>query len=882
MKRALFLLLALAVLSGAFVLLFSDPGAAPQVDPEGAAAHAAQHVPGELQPGEAARPPAADGIVGRSETVAPSAGDTAQASADDRSLLTVRVLRQDTREPLPHAAVDVLEPRPEQERELSEAFFTGTKPDDLFARYGKRYTADARGEVRVPQPSEFAVFAGARDDLYGVARWNRGEASEGAALELELAPDPVVRIRVRDERGTPVPGVPVSIRLGGNNNFSFDVARQPTGPEGIAEFRHVAAFTRVVTPFESADFLAALAVLLPQPVSFKFDFAQLPAEPIELVLPPTGSVRVRLLDVDGKAYAARQLVALSIARSNPEDDDDFLAPGMPGFDAAVAIAEGGAVSYPFVGLGLMLQASAQFPEAPKASQARAAGPQRAGEAVEFELRRDVDFLLLIAQILHDEKPVAERDFMVRVIRSSEEGEWDESKGARTDAEGRVRVGVLANETAGEAVRIEWRLQSPPGEPMLFAETRVERLEVGEVDLGVLRLQPAPILAAGIVLGPDGAPLPSAGVVAMRKRVWGEAPDQFHWEGMWSTQVQAARDGRFTIYGTWTEPELRLQAHAPSLREVQVDVVPGARDVRMQLGAAATLGGRLLVDPGVDIGSLYLELRLDGLAEDDREGSIGAGVDRDTGRFTFQGARPGTGTLRIRPQSFQVAEDAIFELAGVQIGGPPDPRLDPIDLRGRLHGCMLQVVGEGGGTINEVQAWPTRRPEETNHGWRGRVSVLSLEPLGEIVVLAPGWRETRFTPTGPEATVELRRGLQVQVTTDATAVLRAGKRLGCFLVHEDGGGSWARGARLPFDDGGTATLTVSAPGVYRVEFLISADQGLPSDPDSWWGFSWVQRDDAEVQRITVEDAGGLQSFRVAPPPAERLDEAIRNLESEVED
>ncbi len=853
---------------------------------------------GHLNPRVAAGTPAAPGAISdaaserqeiqRSGAAVPESGASGAAAAAAGDSLQVQVVLRETGAPVPGARVQVLAPTEEMSAEIESAFFTGTTLEALFEQFGTSRTADAEGRARVPRPTDMALVAASKGDLYCVLELNEEyePLSAESVLRLEIETEPALRIRVRDQTARPVAGVTVALRVGDGDDFSFDLMRVNTDAEGVGTLPHARAFSRAFSPSEDASIHAAIVAVLLEAARVPLDLEKIPAEPVDLVLPPTGAVRVRLQDSAGNPLREELPVALSRARENPEDDDDWLAPGMPGFGASTALGTNGEVLFPFVGLGLVIQVSALFPGAPKATTVQARGPTQPGESVEVVLREALDYPILLAALRDaQDAPVSGRAVTVQVMHSNADGSWDEAQHLEADEDGHVRLPLLL-ERESASLAIEWSVRGDDGDPPLIGRSDLARLPVpGENDLGVIRLVAAPVLAAGRVVGPDEAPIAGAQVTPSRRTRYGEDPEEFYWESVGSLRTQTAADGRFTLYGPWNEPELQLEAEAKGLLSASLTTRAGARDIEIRLGAAAALEGRVVADAGVNLDAIQVSLRYPDMPlTDDPDGhDASVGVDSDTGRFRFQPAPPGVADLVLEVRRLLPPGEPLLVIPSVQVGGPPDARLDPVDLRGKLHGCRIHVTGEGGVPLERFDAWPVANPDQAGGGWLGHVEVISLQPLGEVSVNSPGWREVRFTPTGPEAEVVLPRGYEVRILTAAGAVLHGDRRLACFLMPESGGIAWMRGTSMVFDDSGVALLQVSNAGPYLIEFFLT--DGAEDDlfRPHGWDFNWIPRADEEpAARILVEDTNRTQSFRAEAPPAKRIAEVAAGRHGEAAD
>ena len=196
---------------------------------------------------------------------------------------------------------------------------------------------------------------------------------EPGPVVLELTPDPPVRVRVVGEDGRPVAGVPVVLYPPENSEDGLDDEGGPraiTGPDGIAELR--ARERR--GPLRSGAFVA-LVILAREQVEAPVDLAQLPVEPIELRLPPTGSVAVRLVDPRGEPWKDRSELHVGLSKRTRAE----IGEAVGRIDALHATTSDGEELFEHVGLGIELSAWAATMtfEEPRRGRCRTAGRGRA-------------------------------------------------------------------------------------------------------------------------------------------------------------------------------------------------------------------------------------------------------------------------------------------------------------------------------------------------------------------------------------------------------------------------------------------------------------------------------------------------------------------------
>jgi hypothetical protein len=832
---------------------------------------------GAQPPPEAAPPSTQEPAVGRTDVrtdATPEGGLAAYAGP----WLLIEVVRGEPALPAPNASVWVLTPEQSRQQELMMAFLTGLSVPELLAAHGTAHRADAAGRLRVPLPTEHGLIAAELDDGFVMNEWEPTTADgKDRELQLALAPSGAVEVLVVDESDRPLAGAPVSIRFG-DENFQLDFLRAATGADGIARMEHVTAFLQTFSPGADMPCSVALTSPLPEPVAAPLDLEEPPSEPIRLVMPVHGRIEVEARRADGSRPEDGLVVFLSVPRATAEDDDDFFIPGLPGFESIAARTAGGVATFAYVGLGMDFMATAVFADAPEASRVLGRGPERAGESVRLVLAETRDYPVLTGTLLGpDGRPLAGRSAELRIPSQENQYGMEASRTVVTGPDGGFRLAMRSNEMIPFEQPAEFAIAGDAAQGALLAEFRIPPLRAGENPVGELRARAAPVLAAGRVLGADGAPVPGATVCPMRWIQWDEDdPANGQWVENWEQRQDCAADGAFLLHGSAPSGSLRLLAQAPGHLRKEFETTAGTEALVIRLDAGGALRGRVLADPGVPLDDLVLTLIVPGTDPED-DGQRWGGIDADDGDFAFDGLRPGLGTLTISASWNSHDDEPLVRIEGIAVGpgAAADPRLDPIDLRGRLHACRLKVRTEDGAPIEEIQAWLADAPETQFHGRNGEVTVIAPRPPGRLVISAEGFRRATLDATQAEHEVVLRRGPEVVLAVAPGAARFEDVILGVQLVRYGEDSDWAGQARGYFAADGTLRLRVQEPGEYGAIFIAVRGEAL--EPDAW-GFTWIGPEvDGEYERFTIADAGGAQRIALTPPSAARVLEALANSE-----
>lgn len=759
-RTALLLLLAVAVLGGGLVaalLLGTDAGDAREAaTPRALARDEAAPAPARpLAPsGEADEPgptPAPTAV--EPDRAALDAAGAVVDEAPDVLVLVVRAAADGAA--LPGAVVHCAEDPDLREHWAAARGRANPDTEAALERLGRRYEADENGEIEVPAPRATAYAVARAGELYGAARFARD--ADGGRVELLLHPDRHVAIRVRDAAGAPVADVPVGVALRTGNWEHLAWTARTDGEEGLAVARH---FHELFGAYlDHGSLYARLAFPLADPEAVLLPPDELPREPVELTLPPTGAVLVELQQADGSPFAGACRVELSV------DPGGRLGARHP-THALELDGDGEPARYDFVGLGLELVASARTRDGWKLVSERFAGPAAPGEERRVVLRFAQRWPALVGRALGpDGAPLAERALRVNArVRVNGADRGGRSGGATTDADGRFRWYVELEALREGVLAVELRAPAQAGAPELAASVDLPLpLDEGETALGDVALAGAALVVAGTVVDPLGRPIPDVrlGVAALQP---GSDLRPDYWQQVAGLYTTSDAAGRFELRGTPPPGRLALRASAAHVvREEPAPFPLGAREYTLTLQRAGVLAGRVLVDPGVPAQRLRVRLRPPGRRE---RTSYGCDVMAD-GRFQARAVEPGDYDLHVHVES---ESEPLATVPGVRVaadGSSDDPRLDPVDLRGALHALVLRVTDEAGAPLDG--AWVRYDPDGAGGAdpigravEGGRAVLVAKERALDLEVGAAGFRSARVEGASGEADVALARGYALRV------------------------------------------------------------------------------------------------------------------------
>ena len=252
-------------------------------------------------------------------------------------------------------------------------------------RRGRRFRTNARGEVRVPFRSSVQEIYARDGESRSIAQV-RALPSGDETLRMKIDGPHVTRtlvVKVVDQEGNPRSDVPVGILRRGPSSASMREEKTTRSRSGEATWKDV--FRKLGSYGRDREFYVTFAFPVSDPPLVRIRPGDSLQEPVTLVLPPTGSLRIHI-DPDpvmrdgsvGSKLAPSNPSAHSIGIQNSMDPDSVRFEEAQTDSGRRGSDEG--VLYPFVGLGLELDISCFGLETE-----RVLGPTVANERVEITL-----------------------------------------------------------------------------------------------------------------------------------------------------------------------------------------------------------------------------------------------------------------------------------------------------------------------------------------------------------------------------------------------------------------------------------------------------------------------------------------------------------------
>ena len=575
------------------------------------------------------------------------------------------------------------------------------------------------------------------------------------------------------------------------------VAAARTGDDGRATLAHIGHW------FAEADPQGLrLAARLPfqPPAETLVERAPPPGVPVRMRLPALGAIEVDVRAADGTAAADGTMVQLSVAR--PEDEPSAA------MDAEErGTTHDGHATFGWVPLGQRFELSATNDSAH--ARVWLAGPRTAGERVAARVQLVVDTTVLHLRAVDTaDAPVSEALF---VELRADDGESLSDDTIVSNDDGRFEVALRA-----PGLRRTRRLEvQVPVRVLAGAVELPDPLPLGDVELGDLVLAPAPRIAEGRVIDEDGRPVARATVE------WTPVVEHDGDFDFAPPLCATDEDGRFSLGDSTPAERVTLDAVQRGLVADPVEVAVGARGVEIVMHVAGGVVGSVLLDP--DVSPDWVDLALSSATG---EPVATENAMRD-GTFAFWHLSAGSYDLTAQVQSRPMVEVRGMTVVPGEV--TLDPRLRPLDLRGKVHVFELELVPPAPGfRIAGRVLYGTAGTGVLDQGFllgSNHVRLVSASAALDAELRVEGCRIERLATLAPHTRVELRAGFPVRLVLRPEVSLPASPvRLGAALSIR---GDWSsQGARF-FDEHGEVVLFAAEPGELTLGWFVERGTRLDS-------------------------------------------------------
>ncbi len=813
--------------------------------------------------------------------------ELSEASAKkDSDELRVLVVNKDSGEAIPGATVSYQdysqikynEMTPEEREEYQVLSLDMEK---LTAHFGTTVQADSRGMVSIPSENEtYFQVTGRQDDLFGQLGISRDLLDKDAKrdFKLELERDLSLQVQVLDHLGKPAVGVPLNCQPKGvvSNMYFQGQMGKTEGPNGMARIPHL-QISRLAWKMQGEDATEyVLRAFIPGLTDGgeSFDILDPPEEPLVLKLPPTGKLIVQTVDPEGMPlHTGYNNVQICLAEgeepgrlknyrnvSNPQWTEANQGKGKWTFERVVT--------------GKTFLASVYMVS--EYVQEVFHGPAGPGTEVTLRLSPKNVGYSIVGRILDASlEPQARKQFRVEY---STQKQRSGSNYFFTDGDGRFYLSV-GREGQGDSLEKLTVIPQGSGQSTEKAAAMYRLpgsfpLVLGKNELGDLVLEASPLAASG------------------RLRVDGEVPDiekfalqveRLHpprssrqaredWQPEQGTVFEYSEGGRFEIHGSPEPGRLRIsmQFYSAPGSGGRLDFLPmdpveftlGSEGITINLETGGTLRASVLVDEGIPIQQLFLQLVLRNGAEltEDSDPRYSMqlpygqrfyghyrGPEEDAQGFRWGTVQPGEYRLDVKPRGARkpvVSIDNIVISKGERLD---DPRLERIDLRGVLRRIKISLQDAEGGRLKQENWGPPMvvindpNPEAVLHAYAANNSVsilLTAEPSLDLLILSRdyqstevfGVREDRVVVMEPFPSVRLKlaggrpdaiKDLIIRASLNQKDRKRDRRKLSSDYGMSGSIDNWTQpmSGMQAFDAEGEVTLPVPGDGTYSINLYL---------------------------------------------------------------
>ena len=562
--------------------------------------------------------------------------------------------------------------------------------DELVKTYGWRTRSDSEGIIRIVPGKSRAEVIATKDGLYGRGSYsNDAPPREGHKLEIE--PDLTLRVRVWTADRLPAHGVPLA-----TTKHDPTKTRQPfywwwnspdaeTDRDGYAAFAHMQLQQRQGGGKDEKPVAQWLVhVRSPgmnvEPVAV--DAQSPPSEPVEIELPATGHLRVRMLSGQ-EALAQHDIMVWQV----PENGSKV--PSYMSRNQAIrkVTDQDGWIEHRHVGL------HKAFHVGEYAWKTEVNGPVQAGTTATATVNLDAHAVVLAGRLLtRNNEPLASQRCTLKF--HNDKGVMDQSA-VFTEADGTFLHVMSPGEKdkPRDRVRLEFRWDPQDGEGETI-ELAARVLHVGRTELGDIQLRGAKLIVAGSII--PSCKIESQCHLQIQKMHPPGRDGKPNWSWLQGVNVNVDAELHFAAYGSIEPGRYRLQVfHADFAPAEPVEFTVGARDLRIERQCGNTLAVRCLLPEPLD--GTRVQLQLVELPGNKQTGRMRhRSSDPGVADYSWKGLADGTYALEIRPSSWgQTAP--LHRIEGIQLpmNGNREGSLADIDLRDMIATLELEIAFANG-------------------------------------------------------------------------------------------------------------------------------------------------------------------------------------------
>jgi hypothetical protein len=775
--------------------------------------------------------------------------------------LEVQVVDMESEEPVANAFVLVMDmERMEEDAETMPSLHK-LGMEILIQRYGIQYPTDKEGRTTIPRGNEKRLFlAGKAEGAFGVRNAN---ADSEELILIPIGKTSVLYAHVVDSNGAPAADVSVFIvTVTSSRRNPFLEAK--TDAQGLAELRIPAAYLREIP--EGLHILVEAEAFSIFNASVDVDLHQLPSEPVELRLPPSGKVRVLVTGIDGKPYEGMCSVRFALDNhASHEGPVDSLR-----YDAKSTRRQfvGGETVFDNVGLETELWVQASNRDGSFIATAMPIGPTSEGQVVDVHLALAPVRPVIVGQILDLEgKSVGRSKMKISVEERRRNGNGFSSTTFKCD-DGRFRhilqqPSPKPGSLRSLVVRYEGDKQGIRGEARFDLNRTFSN---GETDIGQIQLQPLPLVVSGQVVDSDGQGVADASWFIQRQVIDEDGNPVDHWLNENGSSGAADGEGIFQLLKYLESGSYQITATAPGYTATRVPFQIGQENLQLVLGGAQDIIGQILVDEGISLEAMSL-----GISQKSEQqtmmlvspGGPGGSIAAD-GSFTF--ADKSTDTYEIKLTCPRTGE-ALMDPLEVYVDAAAAVAPVIIDLRGQLTQMLIHVVDEQGVPIvRNYLCVPDIAV--TRLGYGEATKTVITRNAGMIVQVSADKKRTVSLPiVRGEETVVLKEGYPIEIEVTNLEVVPDGYFLAGQLMRAgpDGGasGSLWLGESFAFPDGAASVACHESGDLFvQLKLIENPEKEASHLSRSLFGGRRIRSNTYHTSSLVVPDVEGRQKFLIS--------------------
>ncbi len=468
----------------------------------------------------------------------------------------------------------------------------------FFRNHGEHYRTSSKGEVRLPTERPILVIASITDSLFGTVQIPSPLPDQ---LTIQLRPIRLTRVRVLDEGKKPVAFSDVALGVRRESGLTMEMVTKKTNEDGIASL----SFPQdLLLKFaEEGDLYVGLRGVFNPPIAYILDVVDPPQEVIELILPKTSALAIKVLNAAGAICQGPMSITASFVGAFKNNVGDRTIP------AYQAIAPKGEVSISQVACGANLHlrvdpiGGASFATLKKTIFSSDV-PGRTKEVV-FQI--EGKFPEMTGRLVDENgQPMANQSVYFRWGNQVPNKRF-KMRGwtIRTNAKGRFKVLLKDKflETASERF-LEFTKKDKFDSTLMIATTSLP-LAGGDVfsqDVGDVFMVSMPVLLSGRVVDGQGKSVAGASVTLfaskkVSERLVQRMPKKL-FTGPRIASCKTNRDGAFQIRGQSDLSEFVVQARKSGFNRARQMATAGAESVLISIIEPGFVTGTIVLPPAL--------------------------------------------------------------------------------------------------------------------------------------------------------------------------------------------------------------------------------------------------------------------------------------------